>query len=223
MDDYTTTPELRVGPGPPYTNTSLEINLVFRVSLGIVATLLCYVPMRLLWKSGEFSAAMFCITTMALNLFYVINALIWRDDDVQNWFAGYGWCDLQIYVVFAVQTLYSASIFAIMRNLASKVGMMRATSLTASEKRRRNITESLIMFPLPLLQILLTYFVLAQRYNVSTLIGCTNSYDKTWLYVIFYHLPTPAFAILTVIFAGKCKYKLYRLPVSTLTRVLCQF
>jgi pheromone a factor receptor len=203
MASYVTTPELRVGPPPPYTNASLQINLFFRVFLGILANICCWVPMRLLWKNVEFSAAVYCVTIMTLNFYYVVNALIWQDDNVQDWFAGYGWCDIQIYTVFAIQTLYTACMFAIMRNVATKVGMMRATSLTSSERRRRTLIEALIIFPFPLLQVLMTYFVLGQRYNVSTLIGCTNMYYRTWSYLVVYHIPGNAFATLTVIFASK--------------------
>lgn len=203
LPSYMTTPELRVGPPPPYTNTPLHINLFFRVFLGILGNMCCWVPMRLLWKNGEFSASIYCVAVMTLNCYYIVNALIWRDDNVKEWYAGYGWCDLQMYTVFAIQTLYSACIFAIMRNLANKVGMMRATSLTAREKRRRNLFEALIIFPFPFLQVVMTYFVLAQRYNVSTLIGCTNFYYRTWPYLIIYHIPTNAYTLLTVFYGGK--------------------
>ncbi|OIW33834.1 mating type pheromone G-protein coupled receptor [Coniochaeta ligniaria NRRL 30616] len=217
LPPYMTTPELRVGPPPPYTNTSLQINLFFRVFLGILANLLCWVPMRLLWKNGEFSAAVYCVTTMTLNLYYVVNALLWRDDNVKDWFAGYGWCDLQMYTVFALETLYAACLSEIMRNLAKKVAMMRATSLSSSEKRRRILVEALIIFPFPLLQVIMTYFVLAQRYNVSTLIGCTNFYYRTWPYVVVYHVPTNVFSILSVFYCCLTWYRFRQVEKTTRT------
>ncbi|KAB5558404.1 pheromone A receptor-domain-containing protein [Coniochaeta sp. 2T2.1] len=217
LPPFMTTPELRQGPPPPYTHPSLVVNLVMRVFFGTLAMLCSWVPMRLLWKNGEFPAATYCCTVITLNLFSVVNALIWRDDNVKEWFSGYGWCDLQIYTTFGLQTLYSACIFATMRNLANKVGMMRATSLTTSEKRRRNLIEALIIFPFPLLQVTMTYFVLAQRYNVSTLVGCTNIYYRTWPYVVVYHVPTNTFTILTVVYGILTWWRYRQVEKSTET------
>ncbi|KAK1769176.1 pheromone A receptor-domain-containing protein [Phialemonium atrogriseum] len=201
MSGFTTTPDERIGPGPPYSNPSLEANLFFRVCLGILAPIACWVPMRLLWRNGEFSAAAFCIVTMILNFYYVVNALLWRDNNVQNWFAGYGWCDLQVYTIFALETVYSASVFSIMRNLANRVGLMRATSLTSKEKKRRNLVEGLVLLPAALVQIIVTYLVLAQRYNVSTLIGCTSAYDTSWPFLVFFDLPSPIYAVGAAVYA----------------------
>lgn len=200
---YTTTPDQRVGPGPPYSNMSMEINLFFRVFLGIIANITCWVPMRILWKNGEFAASVLCMVTMTLNVYYVVNALIWRNDNVQTWYDGRGWCDLQIYTVYPIQTIYAACFFTIMRNVATRVGMMRATVLNSSEKRRRNLREALILFTIPLLQVIMTYFVLEQRFNVATLIGCRNIYHRSWVYVPIFNMPIPIFTILAVFFSSK--------------------
>lgn len=191
------------GLEPPYTSSAMQLNLFFRVFLGIVANICAWVPMRILWKNGEFAASMLCVVTMILNLFYVVNALIWRNDGQHDWFPGYGWCDLQMYTMLPIETFYAACFFTIMRNMATKVGMMRATTLSANEKRSRNIREALIIFPVPLIQAILTYFVLAERYTVSTLIGCGNLYHKSWPYLVFFNIPTPVFTVMAVFYASK--------------------
>ncbi|KAL1854793.1 hypothetical protein VTK73DRAFT_8699 [Phialemonium thermophilum] len=196
-----TTPAERVGPGPPYSTPGMHANLFFRVFLGALALLSCWVPMRLLWRNGELAATIFCVDVMILNLYYVVNALIWRDDNVKSWYAGYGWCDLQAYTILPLETLYAACIFAIVRNLANKVGLMRVTSLSASEKKRHNIVECLIMFPIPLFQVVFTYFILAQRYNVATLVGCGAIYDTSWPLIIVYLFPTTLLTIGAAVFA----------------------
>jgi len=159
--------------------------------------------MRLLWRNGEFAAATLYVVVTILNVYYFVNALIWPDNNVQSWYAGYGWCDLQVYTIFPLETVYSACIFAVMRNLANRVGLMRATSLNAGERKRRNIIEALIIFPVALLQVLLTYFVLAQRYNVSTLIGCTSAYDPSWPFFVFFELPSPIYTFGAAIYASE--------------------
>jgi pheromone a factor receptor len=108
-----------------------------------------------------------------------------------------------MYTMLPIETFYAACFFTIMRNMATKVGMMRATGLSAKEKRSRNIREALIIFPFPLLQVILTYFVLAERFTVSTLIGCGNLYHKSWPYLVFFNIPTPVFTVMAVFYASK--------------------
>lgn len=200
---WTTTPEVRLGPGPPHTDPSLQVNLFFRVSLGIISIFISIVPARLLWWNGEFSAVVFCLNTVVSNFFYVVNALIWHDNNVETWWAGYGWCDLQVYIVFALQTSYNVSLFENMRGLASKVSVQRLGALTAAEKRRQHIHSALIIFTLPLLQVILTYFIIMRRYNVSTLSGCTAVYHPNWIFLILFVLPSPLFIFGAGAMAGK--------------------
>lgn len=203
MSGFTTTPDERVGPPPPYTTPSLEANLICRIILGILAILVSIVPMRILQRNGEFAATTLYVVVTILNVFYVVNAILWPDNNVKNWFAGYGWCDLQVYTIFPLTTVYSACVLAMMRNLANRVGLMRATSLSASEKKRRNIIECLILFPVAFVQLILTYFVLAQRYNVSTLIGCMSAYDPSWPFFVFFDLPSPIYTVGAAIYASE--------------------
>ncbi|KAK1751591.1 pheromone A receptor-domain-containing protein [Echria macrotheca] len=198
---FTTTPEQRLGPGPPYTTPALQANLFFRVFLGILAIIISFVPARLLWRNGEFAATIFsgCIVLRVLG--YVINALIWRDDNVATWYAGYGWCDLQVYVDFGMDTAFNASLFEIMRGLYIKLTLNRVTSLTTSERRRQQLTSAAIIFAFPLLQVILNYLVMFRRYNVSTLIGCTTIWHFDWLFLTFYVLPTPVYIVLAAILA----------------------
>jgi len=200
---WTTTLEDRMGPGYPYTDPSIQANLFFRVTLGIVSIFISFVPARLLWWNGEFAATAFCINTAISNFLYVINALIWYDNNVETWSAGYGWCDVQVYIVFALQTSYNICLFEIMRGLATKVAAQRIGALTASEKRRQHLISALVIFTLPVLQVALTYFVISRRYNVSTLAGCTAVYDSDWIFLIFFVIPSPIFMFGAAVMAGK--------------------
>ena len=186
-----------------YTNPGMQANLVLRVFFGILAALCCLVPMKLLWRNGEFAAAIFCLDVIVLNVFYTVNALIWQDENVGSWWPGYGWCDLQVYLIYALDTLYSACVFEIMRNLAGKVALSRVTGLTSGEKRRQTVISALVLFPIPLFQVAFTWFIISQRYSIAPLIGCLSIYDSSWPYLVFYVLPAPVFTIAGVIAAGK--------------------
>lgn len=200
---FTTTPEQRSGPGAPYTNPALQANLFFGVFLGSIAVLLSFVPARLLWRNGEFAATVFCVDNVIRNIGYVINALIWRDDNVATWWAGYGWCDLQVYINFALDTAFNVCLFEIMRSLYQKVGLNRATSLTTSERRREILISAAIIFTFPIVQVVLTFFLMVRRYNITTLVGCTTMYHFDWLFFVFYVMPTPVFVTMATVLAGK--------------------
>jgi len=200
---FTTTPEQRLGPGPPYTTPALQANLFFRVFLGILAVMVSWVPARLLWRNGEFAATVFCATVVIRVLGYVINALIWRDDNVATWYAGYGWCDLQVYLNFGIDTAFNICLFEIMRGLYYKVGLKRVTSLNTGERRRMQLISAVIIFTFPVIQVVLTYFLMMRRYNITTLVGCTTIYHFDWVFFTFYVLPVPVFILLAAILAGK--------------------
>ncbi len=155
---------------PPY-NTNLTINLVCRLVLGPIALLASWVPFRLLWRNGEFAAAVMTATNWILVLFLVVNAAIWRDDDHNHWWLGYGWCDIQMYCQFAMTTIYGACVCAIMRRLAKQVSLTRVAGLSARERRNRVLVQSLIIFPVPVLQVILTYLVQSQRYTLMPVNG----------------------------------------------------
>ncbi|KAK3333287.1 pheromone A receptor-domain-containing protein [Cercophora scortea] len=192
---FTTTPQERIGPGPPYTYPSLQVNLFFRVFLGLLSILVPVVPGRVLWWNGEFAATTFCVITSIINLYYVTNALLWRDDNVATWYAGYGWCDLQVYTSFPLETAYAICLFEIMRGLARKVSLERVSDFTPHERRRQHIHSALIIFSIPLVQLVLMFFVKIRRYNISTLAGCTALYDTDWIVLTVYIVPTLIFTV----------------------------
>ncbi|EAQ89200.1 hypothetical protein CHGG_05819 [Chaetomium globosum CBS 148.51] len=212
---FTTTPDERIGPGAPYTSPSLQVNLFFRVFLGLVSLFVTWVPARLLWRNGEFAGAVICIMLLVLNLITVINALIWRNDNVQTWWAGQGWCDMMTYTYFAMHTAFNICMFEIMRGLASKVALNRADKPTRSERRRQRIVSALVIFTVPVIQVILTYFTTFGRYNVSTLIGCSAVYYPNWLFLVFYILPTPVFAVGAAYMAALTFYRYRKIDKVT--------
>ncbi|CAK7236796.1 a-factor receptor [Sporothrix bragantina] len=178
-------------PTPP----SLVANVILRLILCPIAIFLTWVPMRILWRNGEFPACTFVINLWLLILFVFVNAAIWHNQSFDSWWLGYGWCDMQAFIQYALVTLYSTSVYAIMQRLSSQVGLTRVTGLSFKEKRRRVLVHSLIIFPVPVLQILITIFVQGQRYAIAPASGCTNEYDANALFLVFFVLPPLLFTI----------------------------
>ncbi len=200
-----TTPSAGDGASLPAFDPGMAANLVCRLVLGPLALVASWVPFRLLWRNGEFAACVLIVTNWILILFLVINAIIWHDDDPTNWWMGYGWCDLQMYCQFAMTTIYGASVCTIMRRLAKQVGLMRVSDLSSKERRNRILVQSLIIFPVPVLQVALTILVQSQRYTIMTINGCGKSYDGNVIYLIFFVLPSPLFTAAACVYACKCR------------------
>lgn len=188
---------------PPYTTPALTANLVLRVLLAIVGNLVCLAPLRLLWRNSELAAVIFIINVELRNLETVVFSLIWSNDDVDNWWPGYGLCDGDPYFRNFNIMLFATCMLAITRNLAHQVSLMRAHPLTVKEKRRRNLVQALIMFPLPIIQVAFTWPVTAQRYGVATLAGCIWIAYSTWPFLVFFVLAPVVVSVVTVGYASK--------------------
>ncbi|RGP63720.1 pheromone a factor receptor [Fusarium longipes] len=185
-------------PGPATTTTpSLTANLICRVLFGIIANLACIVPLKNLYRNGEFAAVVFIANIELANLDTVINALIWRDDDTSKWWSGRGLCDVSPYYTNFQNALFVTCLLAIMRNLAQQVGLLRANPLSVQEKRRRNLVQALIMFPLPVLQVAWVWPLTTQRYAVATLVGCSWIAWPAWPYMTFFVIAPVVVALIT--------------------------
>ncbi|KEY71881.1 hypothetical protein S7711_06022, partial [Stachybotrys chartarum IBT 7711] len=187
--------------GAPYSSPSLAANLVLRVILSIIANIACIVPLRLLHRNGEFAAVIFIANVEVMNSFSVIYSLLWRDDNLDSWWPGYGLCDLHPYLRNVNLALYSTCLLAIIRNLAHQVGLTRVNPMTVGERRQRNLIQALIMFPLPLVQLAFIWPLTVQRYVVGTLVGCSWAAQPAWPYLVFYVLPPVVFGFLTAGYA----------------------
>lgn len=185
------------------TTPALTANLVCRVVFGFIASVVCLVPLRLLHKNGEFAATVFITTAVFKNLITIVSALIWHGNDMESWWPGYGLCDVLPYFQHFIFLLFITCLLAIMRNVAHQVGLLRANPLTAKEKRRRNLVQALIMFPFPILQVILTWFLTYQRFVVGTLVGCSWTGYPTWTYIVFFLIPAPVAATITTGYASK--------------------
>lgn len=188
------------GPSP-----GMLANIVFRFVLNLTAAIACWVPMRLFHKSGELSGTAMVVAMALLNLYYAVNAAIWHDDDIGSWPKGYGWCDIQLVSWIPLETLNSAAICAVVQNISKQVSLVRASELTSEEKRRNQTSQALIIFPVPLLQAILYYFVIPMRYNISGIIGCQAVFEANWVFLVFFILPCPVFAVAAAYFAGDLK------------------
>lgn len=193
--------------GEPVSQSSLTANLVCRVVFGLLSNLLMWVPLRLLHRNGELAAVVLIIATMIYNVGTVINGLIWRTDDTASWWEGYGYCDVFIYLNYPILTIYTACVFAIMRNLAAQISLMRVNTPSQREKRKHNIIQCLIIFPVPVLWMAWVYPAGVHRYFLTTLSGCSWQPTRTWPTLVFWCIPQPAYVVGAAYYAGMFRFR----------------
>lgn len=183
-------------------NTQL-FDIILRCILHFAAVVACVVPMHLFSRSGELAGATLVASGVIVNVYHFCNTITWYNDDIANWPRAYGWCDLQLATAVPLETLVAASTCAILRNVSNSIMSLRITALRTSEKRRKNLIHALIIFPIPLLQTILYFFVIGQRFNISGIIGCQAVFQTNWVFMIFFILPCPIFAFCAGYYASK--------------------
>ncbi|GKT43834.1 pheromone a factor receptor [Colletotrichum spaethianum] len=196
-----TSPLVPNPPLAPYTNPYLQANLVCRVVLALAANAGCWVPLRNLCRQGELAPAVLVGTVIVANCLTIANALIWRDDNVYEWWDGQVWCDVHAYVYQPLMPLFWLSVVAITRNLAQQMDLSRASPLSGREKRRKTLVQALIMFPLPIIQTGLLYPISSQRFRIATLTGCMWSSHPSWPFVVFFLAPRLLAVLVSVYYA----------------------
>lgn len=181
------------------------LNIIFRSVLHFAAILACVVPMHIFCRGGELAGAALVASAAIMNLYHLANTLTWHNDDIASWPLAYGWCDIQLASTVPLETLVAASTCAILRNVANQISLLRATSLTGNERRRKNLIHGLMIFPVPLLQGVLYFFIIVMRYNISGIIGCQAVFLNNWVFLVFFLLPCPIFSLCAGYFAGKSR------------------
>ncbi|KAK9779133.1 hypothetical protein SCAR479_04000 [Seiridium cardinale] len=185
----------------PISTPGLAANQICRIAFAIIGITLCWVPFRLLARNGEFVAVVFIVDVVITNVFTILNAAIWPTDDLNRWWDGVGYCDLQTYTLIPMQCLYASCIFATMRNLAQRLRLTRATNLTQRERRRQILVQSLIIFPVPIIQVALMWFVLSNRYVIGTVVGCFGIFNPNWFRIICFNFPASVYSVATIPYA----------------------
>jgi pheromone a factor receptor len=147
-----TTPTHTIMARAPASNPGLLVNFVLRVVLAFAGILISWVPLRLLVRNGEFAAVVFVVDVAIMNLITILNAAIWHDDNWSMWWDGAGLCDVEVYLSAPLQTIYAASIFAVMYHLAQQVKLSRV-GRDRREKTRRRLVQAAIIFPVPFVQL----------------------------------------------------------------------
>ncbi|OCH87184.1 putative fungal pheromoneG-protein-coupled receptor [Obba rivulosa] len=110
-------------------------------------------------------------------LIQAINMIIWKNNAI-NWAPV--WCDITSRWMLASGVGVCACSLIINRRLY-KIASVNAVSTTRSEKRRMVITDLCIGLGIPILQVLLYWFIQGHRFDIYEGIGCFYAMPNTIL------------------------------------------
>ncbi|CAG8422070.1 unnamed protein product [Penicillium salamii] len=165
-------------------------------------------PLILLAKNRNYPAANLISWSIILNLFNIINALCWPNDDVDSWWDGSGLCDIEVKVMVAGYIGVPGALLCIFRSLAIVLGTDRATLIPSRSQRWRNRFMDIVFCVVAPLIAMATHIVYQKsRYYVFSISGCVNNYDESWVSLVLAYIWPP---IICVIAAYYCCLVLIR-------------
>ncbi|KXG49979.1 Fungal pheromone STE3 GPCR [Penicillium griseofulvum] len=143
-------------------------------------------PLILHEKNRNFPATSLIFWSILLNLFNIINSLIWPTDDVESWWDGAGLCDIEVKFMTAGYVGIPGSLVCIFRSLALVLDTDRATLVPSKGQRWRNqFVEILFCVVVPVIAMITHIIWQKSRYLLFAISGCVNNFDESWVSLVF--------------------------------------
>lgn len=178
--------------------------IVFSV-LAWLSWLGCVAP--LIWHISQRNvAASSLVAWMILANFPLgINAIIWGHDNIDDWWDGAVWCDINVRIQVGAQVGLGAAIAMILRRLGQVMDTRNITvSPSRGSKMRRNLIELACCWGYPLVLILFYLPIQSVRYHIWGIEGCNSAYDATWKSLVLSAMWQPITMCFVVYYAGEC-------------------
>ena len=146
-------------------------------------------------KNVGFASLIFSLVIM--NLFSFINALIWPRDDMENWWYGYGLCDIEVRIMVGAWIGLPTALVVITSDLAKILDTERLlVSTSYAGKRRKFVLDMTLCFGIPILFMILYYAVQSERYYIFGITGCQPAIDNSWVGIVLIFLWPALFSLI---------------------------
>ena len=176
-------------------NMSPRATWIFVVSL--ISFLLQIPPLLMHFRSKNHIVSTIIASTMALIACRIVNALIWPSTATENVWKGQGLCDVQVKLFIGLNMLIPGALTCLFRQLAILLDPNRF-GLSPSEREKRRTMTLTVLFcgVLPVLRMILAYFVQPDRYKLVGIHGCQLTADRSWpTYALLLTWPLAVLAI----------------------------
>ncbi len=184
-------------------NPTISPHAIVLPILSGLAILLLIVPFIWHYRNKNVGACSLIIYITLNNLFTFINAIIWPNEDYDNWWKGYGLCDIEAKLQYPLTTGIACATLCITRNLANVLDVDRAVlAETKATRRNKMIIDFTICFGVPILQIGLHYIVQPNRYVITAIAGFLASFDNSWPTIVLMFIWPLIFSITNCYYAS---------------------
>lgn len=180
----------------------LPILSVFSIVIGIV-------PLVLHTKNRNYPMAVLISWFCLQNLFNIINAIIWPNDDMDSWWNGAGLCDVEVKLMSASHVGIPATLVPVFRNLALVLDTERAAMVPSKKQRWRNrFMNILFCAVVPFIAMLTSLIYQRRRYFLIGIVGCVNSYDRSFMSLILAYMWPLIISLISGWYCGTCSWGL---------------
>ncbi|KAI9661779.1 MAG: a-factor receptor [Bathelium mastoideum] len=144
------------------------------------------------------AASSLILWIILMNLFDLVNALLWPTDDISKWFSGTGLCDVEVKLFVGAQVGQLGALICIMQELARVLDTQNVTlGRTSSEEKRRKVWELVVCWGV------VVYRIHRYRKEFSSLLSASNTSKSRFLRLFLMALA------LTVVFFPLTLYLFY--------------
>lgn len=198
-------PILPYTDGPETLSTGdMYRSAIFFSTLAWFSWILCVAP--LVWHISQrnVAASSLVLWIILVNLPLGINSIIWGHDDVDQWWDGSVWCDINTRIQVGAQVSLGAAVAMILRRLAQ---VMDTRNMTVAPSRsstlRRQLVELAWCWGYPVALILFYIPIQSVRYHIWGIEGCNSAYDPVWQALVLNVMWVPITMLVVVYYAGK--------------------
>ncbi|EEQ29532.1 pheromone receptor PREA [Microsporum canis CBS 113480] len=165
--------------------------------------LVCIPPLIWHCRNGNFPASCLIMWILTQNLFNFINPLIWPDDDVNSWWMGYGYCDIQSKLITGAGVGIAGPLVCIFRSLAKVLDTERTTLVPSKGDRRWNTAfEAIYCVVIPVIIMALHFIIQDSRYYIYSIVGCMPAYHSSWVSFIVGYIWPPIILVVACFYCG---------------------
>lgn len=191
-------------------NMDIDLNKRYPLAVGLpilsfISIALCTPPLILHAKNRNLPATTLICWSIVFNVFNIINALIWPNDNVNAWWDGNGLCDIEVKIMVAGYVAVPGCLVGMFRGLAMVMDTSRATWVPSKVQRWRNRAMDLLFCVIVPVISMVTHIVWQKsRYLLYSISGCVNNFDESWVSLVLAYIWPPVICLIAGYYCCKC-------------------